>query len=81
MGPMMGWNGGGWGWGFGFISMFLFWALLIVAVVALIRWTTSASGHGWAAGGGDRALELLRERYARGEIGREEFEAKKQDLR
>jgi uncharacterized membrane protein len=28
----------------------------------------------------DRALEILRERYARGEIGREEFDAKKREL-
>jgi putative membrane protein len=28
----------------------------------------------------DRALEVLRERYARGEISREEFEARRRDL-
>jgi putative membrane protein len=46
----------------------LFWILLIVAVVALVR----GSGPANRASGG-QALQLLEERYARGEITREEF--------
>jgi putative membrane protein len=80
MGPMMGWNGGGWG--FGFVFMLLLWVLLIVAIVALIRWMLLAgSGGRQSTGGRDHALEILRERYARGEITPEEFEAKRRDLR
>jgi len=80
MGSMMGWDGGGWGMGFGFFSMLIFWALVIVAVVAVIRWVGPAGGAGRPFGAGDRSLEILRERYARGEIGREEFDAKRRDL-
>lgn len=81
MGPMMGWNGIGWG--FGLIFMLLFWALVVAAIVALIRWTMVMGGGGGrsAAAGTDRALEILRERYARGDIDKEEFEAKRRDLR
>ncbi|HET7833310.1 MAG TPA: SHOCT domain-containing protein [Gallionella sp.] len=66
----------GWGWGMG-ISMLLFWVLVIAAIVLLIKFT--------ASGGVDRsreksALDILKERYARGEIEREEFEQKKRDL-
>ena len=42
MGPMMGWNGIGWG--FGLIFMLLFWALVIAAIVALVRWITLTGG-------------------------------------
>ena len=79
MGPMTGW--GGIGWGFGFIFMLLVWVLVIVAIVALIRWLMLAAGGGKSAAGADRALEILGERYARGDIAKEEFEAKRRDLR
>jgi uncharacterized membrane protein len=55
--------------------MLVFWAVVIVVVVAIVRrW-------GWGqAPRTDSALEALRLRYARGEIGADEFEAIRQDL-
>lgn len=52
-------------------------ALLIVALVAAIRWLWRSPHPGGAE---DLALAILRARYARGEIGREEFEARWRDL-
>ncbi len=77
MGPgMMGEWGMGW---FGMIFMMIFWILIIVGLVFLIRWliqnTRSAKSEG-----GSRALDILKERYARGEIDRTEFEAKKKGI-
>ena len=74
MHPMWGW----WGiWGIGMmLFVFLFWGLVIVALVLGIRWLVR-QGRPEA---GDSALALLRQRYARGEINREEFEAKRRDL-
>lgn len=72
-------NMGNYGWGGMGFGMLLFWGLLIVAVVFLVR---STWGPG-ACSGRNRektALDLLKERYARGEIEREEFEQKKRDL-
>jgi putative membrane protein len=66
-----------WGWGIGMMAMmFLFWALVIVGLVVGIRWLL---GQGKATRS-DSALEILRQRYARGEINKEEFESKKKDL-
>jgi len=65
----------GWGMGFGWIFMILFWALVILGIVALIKWLSDQSGSR-----GKTALEILQERYARGEIQREEYEQKKRDL-
>ncbi len=79
MGPgMMGW-GGGW---FGSIFMIIFWVVLIVALVALTRWLL-ASGRDKGDDGKasrDEALDILRKRYARGELDKEEFEQRKRDL-
>lgn len=71
--------GWGWGMGFGMISMVLFWVLVILGIVILVKWIAAGSA------GGDRtpaktALDILKERYARGEIGRDEFEQKKRDI-
>jgi putative membrane protein len=67
----------GWGWGFGPLAMLLFWALVIVGIVALGKWIFDRSGD---ASRGKSALDILKERYARGEIGKEEFDQKKRDL-
>lgn len=71
-----GW-GGGWG-GMGF-GMILFWGLLVVAIALLLR-AFIGSGAATERSPEKPALELLKERYARGEIDREEFEQKKRDL-
>jgi putative membrane protein len=66
------------GWGAG-ISMVLFWLLLIAASVLLGKFIWSSSifpVHEHEK----TALEILKERYARGEIGRDEFTQKKRDL-
>lgn len=77
MGNWAGW--GGFGMGFGWFFMVLFWAFLIFAVVAVARWLI-ATGSGASGPGASRALETLKQRYARGEIDREEYEQKKRDL-
>jgi putative membrane protein len=70
---------GGWGMGFGMVFMLLFWVLIILGVAALIRWLMTQSSPG--RGSRDKTpLEIVQERYARGEIDREEYEQKKRDL-
>ncbi len=74
-----GWHGGG-DWShmmFGPLMMFVFVAVVIVVVVLAIRWLGGA-GHGAAAGSEPRSkkvsFDILEERYARGEIDKDEFE-------
>ena len=69
-------GGVGWGWGMGFggIVMILFWALIIVGAVLLVRWIAAQSKNG------KTALQILQERYARGELKQDEYEQKKRDL-
>jgi putative membrane protein len=71
----MGWMGGMWGIGMMFMMLF-FWVLIIAAIVLGVRWLMSEGKERRS----DSALEILRQRYARGEINKEEFEAKKKDL-
>ena len=66
-----------WGWGIGMMAMmFLFWLIFIVGLIVAIRWLLGKSREQKP----DSALEILRERFARGEINKEEFEARKKDL-
>jgi putative membrane protein len=70
---------GVWGvWGIGMMLMMLiFWGVVIVGIVMGIRWLAS---QGKGPRSTDAALDILRQRYARGDINKEEFEAKKRDL-
>ena len=64
-------------WGIGMMLMMLvFWGAVIVGLVVGIRWLM----RGLRPSPADRALDILRERYARGEIGKDEFDAKLRDL-
>lgn len=75
----------GFGFGFGWIFMLLFWGLIILAIFALVR---GATGHGCWGGHhhdehgykGNNATNILKERYAKGEISKEDFEKMKKDL-
>lgn len=67
----------GWGMGFGWVFMLLFWGLAILGIAALVKWLWPSSVNG---GRPKTALEILNERYARGEIDREEYERIKRDL-
>lgn len=69
IGNMMGWYGGG-------IVMLVFWILFIGLIVWVVRETSSRHTHRSSSA----ALDILKERYARGEISKEEFEEKKKDL-
>ncbi|HEX4928122.1 MAG TPA: SHOCT domain-containing protein [Burkholderiales bacterium] len=80
-GNMMGWGGyGGGGSLLGMGSMLLWWVLIIVAIVVLVRWLSSGSLGTWHESSRDRSLTILRERYARGEIDKSEFDARRRDL-
>lgn len=72
----MSWMWGTWGLGM-MVMMLVFWGLVITGIVLAIRWL---AGQGEKSRS-DRALDILRERYARGEINKDEFEAKQRDLR
>lgn len=66
-----------WGWGTGMmLMMVIFWGLIIIGLVVAIRWLQGQGRHGLS----DSALEILRQRYAKGEINKEEFDARKRDL-
>ncbi|MEK7396816.1 MAG: SHOCT domain-containing protein [Candidatus Poribacteria bacterium] len=75
MGPWMGYGTGG----YGGIFMMIFGLLLMVGIVLLVAWLFRHYSIG------DRyrdetPLEILKKRYARGEIDKDEFEQRKKDL-
>ncbi len=77
---MMGPYGYGIGWmAVGLITMLLFWGLVIVGIVALVRWI-GAQGALGPRGSGETPLEILKRRYASGEITKEQYESMKRDI-
>ncbi len=68
---------GGTGWSLiGMILMIAFWVLVIAAIVIFIKWLIDQS----RGGRGKSALDIIKERYARGEISKKQFEEMKKDL-
>lgn len=66
----------------GGLLMLLFWIVIILGIVALARWlwssnTKDANSPG---SGQSRALDILDERYARGEIDEDEYQEKRRHL-
>ena len=72
---MMG--GCGWMWLMPFFGIF-FLGLIIWTVVASLRSSSESGGQDLLKS--DSALEVLKKRYARGDISKEEYEEKKKDL-
>lgn len=69
-----GWNGFGL---LGWLPMILFWILLILGVVALVRYLGGTTRDG---NKGRSPLDILKERYAKGEIDKKEYEQMKKEL-
>ena len=65
----------GWGWGMG-----LGWLIAIAAIVLLIVVITRAPGSRRDGGSEDSALDIVKKRYARGEIDKQEYERLRRDL-
>ena len=78
-GGMMGPGFGGWGMGFGWIWMVIIWVAIISGVVWAVR-AIGCSNDSQPHYPEEPALDILKKRYARGEIGHEEFEEKKRTL-
>jgi putative membrane protein len=77
----MGYGGFGAGaMGFGAVWMIVFWVLVIAGVALLVRQLFSSPPVGRIEGGPQTPRDILGERYARGEINKEEFERKRRNL-
>jgi putative membrane protein len=72
----MDWHG--WGMGGGWMFMILFWGLVIAAIVAALVSITRKTGNNGRPG--ESTMEILKKRYAKGEITKEEFDSIKKDI-
>lgn len=77
---MMGNGMMGGGMGLWMVIAMVSWLLLLAGVVFLIVWVFQRFRPGDGSKAKESALEILKKRYARGEISREEFEEKKRDI-
>jgi putative membrane protein len=81
-GPDSGMMGWGYGYGFGLFHMII-WVIVLIAIVAGVVWlvrTVAPSGTQQSSARRSPGLEVLEERYARGEIQRDAYLQKKRDL-
>ena len=71
------------GWVFGPLMMLVFFGVFVFLVLLLVRWLWPSSHHAHPASPAERsrALHILEERFARGEIDKAEFEEKRKLLR
>jgi putative membrane protein len=75
---------GGWAWGlamgFGGLMMLAFWGVLIVGVALLVRWLSGAATAPGESPPRESPLDILKRRYAAGEVTHEEYERIRQEL-
>lgn len=76
---MMHWGDYAWGWGmgFGWLFMTIFWVLVVLGIVYLVRTLAAKEKSGPAE---ELPLDILKRRYAKGEISKEEYDRIKDDL-
>ena len=73
-----GWSGGGMmNWFGGGIMMVIFWVLFSALIIWIVREVRGSNSNSPSS---SKALDILKERYAKGEINKEEFEQKKKDI-
>jgi putative membrane protein len=67
---------------FGRLFMWSFWLILLVLVIVMIRTISSGScaGCGSQRSTDETPLDILRNRYVRGEIDEEEFKRKREEM-
>ncbi|RQW08548.1 MAG: SHOCT domain-containing protein [Calditrichaeota bacterium] len=68
------------GWGFMGLGWLIWIILLIVIIWGIVKIAGSTSRQNQLPPAEDDAIEILKKRYARGEISREQFEEMKKDL-
>ena len=74
---------GSWGWGhmmFGGVMMFAFWGAIILLVVLAVRWMTMGDTVGRSEARRPTPLDILQERFARGDIDKDEYEERRRTL-
>lgn len=64
--------------GMGLLSI-LFWIVIIVGAVLIVRWLTARDGPGKSSPPVS-ALDILKMRYAKGEIDKETYQSMKRDI-
>jgi putative membrane protein len=74
---MMHWGDYGWGMGFGWIWMIFIWVLVVLGVVYLVKLIAASAKR---AEQQETPLDILKKRYAKGEISKEEFEKIRDEL-
>jgi putative membrane protein len=67
----------GWGMGFGWIFMVLFWVLVVFGAVYIVQSISRRTGQPRSD---ETPIDILKKRYAKGEITKVEFERMKEDL-
>jgi len=70
---------GDWGAGMG-SGMWVFWTILVVVIAVIIRAVFGAQSNTTQRDSHNEALEILKERYASGDINDEKFEHRKNEL-
>lgn len=72
------WGDYGWGMGFGWIVMLVFWVIVVAGLIFIVKGLVSGTGQ---TGKSETALDILKKRYARGEITHEEYVKARDELK